>query len=658
MIHEYAPFFVIGIATGSIYAIAAMGLVLTYKTSGVFNFGHGAIGAAAAYLFYELHIRDGLAWPLAGLITIFGFGTVAGLILEPIGRGLAKVVPAMKIVGTVGILLAIQGLITLEFGQAQLVLPQYLPQSTFKFGGVYVGLNQVIVAIIALGAAIGLFLFFKYTRIGTAMSAVVDDADLLDMTGISPVRVRRYAWILGSQFAALAGILIAPLLGLDAILLTLLVVQAFGAAAVGRFTSLPLTYVGGLVLGILHELTGKWVGNSQTLSALPSAVPFLMLFFVLLTTRKGKLPDYGRLVRARVRTPRAPTVAGRLAFLAVVAAAIAVPDFAGTKTILYATGMVYVGLFLSLGFLTRLSGMVSLCQIGLMAVGAASFGHFQGSQHLPWAIALVLAGLVTVPFGAIVAIPAIRLSGLYLALATFGYAILLEQILYRQSWLFGGSAGVHATRPSLFSTDRGYYYLVLMISAAMALLVWLIQRARLGRLLQALGDSPRALSTQGASINITRVIVFCLAAFLAGIAGALYVPLFGSASGDSFITFQSLIVLAVLAVAGTDIIRASFVAVILYFVVPGYITSSNTPAALPAIFGSAAIVMALTSNGSGPIAWAARFGAISSWRVRSSPIPERRGGRRLFGRQAQHRQAAADSASLGVPAGLWVSQGQ
>lgn len=623
VIHEYAPFIVIGIATGSIYAIAAMGLVLTYKTSGIFNFGHGAIGAAAAFLFYDLHVLHGLTWPLAAILSVLLFGTVAGLLLELVARGLARVTLAMKVVGTVGILLAVQGIALLKFGNSPRSLEQFLPQQTFEVAGIYVGVNQVIVAVIALAAAIGLYLFFRLTRLGTAMRAVVDDADLLDMTGISPVRVRRTAWVLGSMFASLAGILIAPFLGLDATLLTLLIVQAFGAAAVGRFTNLPLAYVGGLVLGIFHELTGKWVGSSTTFAALPSAVPFLMLFGVLLFTPKGRLPDFGRLVRTRVKV-RKP--AGRVEWLTIavlLVLAFAVPSIVGTKTILFATAFTYVGLFLSLGLLTRLSGMVSLCQIGLMAVGAAMFGHFQGGAHLPWLLALVLAGLATVPFGAVVAIPAIRLSGLYLTLATLGYAILLEQIVYRTSWLFSNSGGVRAARPVGFHSDRGYYYLVLIVSLLLSVGVMAIERARLGRLLHALGDSPRALATHGASVNITRVLVFCLAAFLAGISGALYVPLFGTVNGDSFPAFLSLIVLAVLAIAGTDIVRAAFVAVLAYFVVPGYIDSAKLVTALPVIFGLTALGVALTSNGNGPVAWASRIAASSAWRSARSPVRER-----------------------------------
>jgi branched-subunit amino acid ABC-type transport system permease component len=633
VISEYAPFFVIGIATGSIYAIAAMGLVLTYKTSGIFNFGHGAVGAAAAFLFYDLHVRHGIPWPIASVLAVVVFGAAAGLLLELLARGLAGVAPAMKVVGTLGILLAVQGMAVVIFGSSPINLKQFLPDSTFKLGGVFVGYNQLIAALLAALSAVGLSLFFKLTKTGTQMRAVVDDPDLLDITGTSPVRIRRTAWVLGSVFASLAGVLIAPLLSLDATLLTLLVVQAFGAAAIGRFTSLPLTYAGGLLLGVLRELVGKWVGTSDTFSSLPAAVPFLLLFVVLLLSRKGTLPDFGTLVRSRVpERVQVSRNAARVRLVLVLAVALAVPAFAGTKTILYATGMVYVGVFLSLGLLVRLSGQVSLCQVGFMGLGAAFFGQLTTDVGMPWLLALVLAGVFTVPFGALVAVPAIRLSGIYLALATFGYGILLDQIVFRTNLVFGSRAVVFAKRPVLFgidfTSDTGYYYLVLIIALVLAAGIAGIERARLGRLLRALGDSPIALSTQGATINITRLLVFCLASFVAGIAGALYVPLFGSANGDTFTSFLSLILLTVFAVAGRGAIRPAFIASLLYIVGPGY-GSSGLSDALPAIFGIAAILVAVYSNGGGPSSWFARLGANSEWRLARSPVTSRTEGAAL-----------------------------
>ncbi|HEY3737872.1 MAG TPA: branched-chain amino acid ABC transporter permease, partial [Jatrophihabitans sp.] len=349
----------------------------------------------------------------------------------------------------------------------------------------------------------------------------------------------------------------------------------------------------GLLVGVLHEFVGKWVGSSTSLAALPTAVPFLLLFVVLLFTPKGKLPDFGQVVRAQVSRSWLRGRQARLGGVLLAALALTVPFFAGAKTILFTTALVYVGLLLSIGLLMRLSGMVSLCQVGFMGIGAAIFGRLEGGAGLPWPIALLLAALLTVPFGAVVAIPAIRLSGLYLTLATFGYGILVEQILYRQPWLFANSAGVHANRPPAFQSDSGYYYFVLGIAVVLSALVAALERARLGRLLRALGDSPRALAMHGTNINVLRLIVFCVASFLAAVSGALYVPLFGSVNGDSFPSFTSLVLLALLAICGRNVVLAAIVAGLAYVVAPGYLNSSTLVNALPMIFGVSAIVAAL-----------------------------------------------------------------
>ncbi|MGH9035734.1 MAG: branched-chain amino acid ABC transporter permease, partial [Acidimicrobiia bacterium] len=294
---DFWPFVVTGLTTGSLYSIAAMGLVLTYKTSGIFNFAHGAVAAGSAYLFYEMHIRHGLAWPAAAAICILVAAPLGGVLLERMARVLANVTPAAKIVATVGLLLVIQGTTTSIYGAAIIQPEEFLPQRLYRIGGLNVGFDQLVAVAVAALAAAGLSAFFRSSRTGLAMRGVVDNADLLDLAGSNPRRVRRQAWMIGNSFAALSGILIAPKLGLEPILLTLLVVQAFGAAAVGRFSSLSLTYVGGLVLGVAGSLSTKYVADFPSLAGFPSALPFLVLFLVLLVSPKGRFVEAARRAR-------------------------------------------------------------------------------------------------------------------------------------------------------------------------------------------------------------------------------------------------------------------------------------------------------------------------------------------------------------------------
>ena len=139
--------------------------------------------------------------------------------------------------------------------------------------------EQIVPMAVALLATLALAVFFRWSRLGVAMRGVVDDPTLLAMTGTSPIAVRRVAWIVGSIFVCLSGVLLAPTVNLDSMVLTLLVMQSFGAAAIGRFSNIPLTYAGGLGIGVIAALITRYVsGTSDYFAGLSQSFPFIVLF--------------------------------------------------------------------------------------------------------------------------------------------------------------------------------------------------------------------------------------------------------------------------------------------------------------------------------------------------------------------------------------------
>lgn len=589
---DLLPYIVAGVATGSVYGLAAMGLVVTYKTSGIFNFAHGAVAAAAAFAFYQLR-TSGLPWPAALFLAVVALPPLVAVVLERMARLLAKGTVTVKIVGTVGLQLLIVGTLLAVYGGSQLDFPNFMPTWTFTVFGVVVSASQVISAALAASAALGFFLFFRFSPMGVRMRAVVDDPNLLALSGSSPVLVRSAGWLIGTWFAALSGVLLAPALGLDAYLLTLLVVRAFAAAAIGRFQSLPMTYVGGLFVGVVETLTGKLVSGHQTLAGLPTATPFLILLAILLVTPRRKLVDPGAsVVEAMAPAAVKPHVARGLYGLTVVGA-LFVPFVVGTKLPVWSAGMVLVLVFYSLHLLVRTSGQISLAHAGFVAVGSAAFSHLAVDAGLPWLVAVLVAGVIAVPVGLLVAIPAIRLSGIYLALATFGLALLLQQVVYRSKFMFGSINTLPAPRPAGFGDDKAFYYLLLLSAVGCGGLIFLIARTRLGRLLRALGDAPATLSTLGLAVNVTRLTVFALSAFIAGIGGALYASQGYSATGIPFDPFVSLLWLAVLYLApGTGSAQPIWAALSLA-VIPAYIDNDTINKWNIAFFGLCAVLVSV-----------------------------------------------------------------
>jgi ABC-type branched-subunit amino acid transport system ATPase component/ABC-type branched-subunit amino acid transport system permease subunit len=279
----------------------------------------------------------------------------------------------------------------------------------------------------------------------------------------------------------------------------------------------------------------------------------------------------------------------------VLAALIAVPSFAGSKLEYWTAGIAAGIALLSLGLLVRTSGQVSLCQAAFAGIGAAAFSHFSVDFGVPWLLALLLGALVVVPVAALVALPAIRLSGLYLALATFAFGVMIEQLFYGLDFLFSTSTlGRSMPRPSLGASDKGFYYVCLAIGVVVTFLILAINRSRLGRLLRGLSDSPMAVATSGLTTQVTLVIVFCISGFIAAISGILYgVSIHTANASDShFLSFASLVLLCELAIAPGGAPWYALIAVI-GTVIPGYLTGDNTTYWLNAIFGLFAIMVAL-----------------------------------------------------------------
>ena len=622
---SYLPFIIFGLITGAIYGISAMGLVLTYKTSGVFNVAHGATSAVGAYIFYELRQVHGVPWPIAAVVAVGIFGPVSGLVLERMAAALAGVTVTYKIVATVGLFVCIQAGIGLIYGaNSTFVFDTFLPQSeAFSVEGVSVTWDNLLDMAFGVGLAVVLWLLFTRTRLGVSMRGVVDDPALLDMTGEAPTKVRRRAWMLGSTLTAVSGVLFAAAQQqLDISVLSLLVVQAFGAAALARFTSLPLAFLGGLAVGLIQKLVAKEVATMPDLQGLDLNVPFIILFLTLLVVPRHKLVEVGRSVKMRPPRPsRLSTPTRSVIWTVVGVAALIAPHTAGSHLIAWNQAASQVVLFLSLGLLVRTSGQISLCHIAFAAVGACAFGHAV-TNGVPWGVAVLWGGLVVVPVAAFIAIPAIRLSGLYLALATLGFGIFVAQFAYGKSYMFG-YGNLETRRPEGFSVgqDIRFYYLLLGIAVAAIALILVVERSRLGRLLRGMADSPTALSTLGVNLNMSRVIVFCISGFLAGISGATYASLFGSVSQESFGYFQSLLVLAVLTISGSRTVTAAIVGPVLLYVLPNYLNDARLIYLLQFGFGLFAILVATASQG-GVSKLVGRFNAKSTERL-VGPLADR-----------------------------------
>ena len=562
---NFLAFTVIGLCTAGAYAIAASGLVLTYTTTGIFNFAHGAIGMLMAFLYWELAVHHHWPEPIALLVVLLIIAPLTGLLIEwALMRRLAGAAAGVSLAVTLGLLVLMIGIANAAWPSKSRFVPQFFNGHSVHVFGVAVTYHKILMFVLAgVVAALLRFLLFR-TRVGTAMRAVVDDPELASMNGMKPVRVSQLSWALSASLAGLAGILLAAdSSSLDVIRLTFVVVIAYSAAIVGRLKSLPLTFVGAVILGLADAYAQTYINASKhpLLANVRSAMPAFLLFAMLLVLPAARLKP-GR--SAGWASPRVPggreALLGAIGLVAVSVLASHVVNGAINLQALN-TGVATALIVLPLVILTGYGGQFSLAQLTFAGIGAVIFQHL-GSGGSP--LALIACAGVCAVVGAVVSLTAVRLQGLYLALATLAFALLCDQLFFANGNVFGGSGGSARIHPLVLPgvhINNLHQNLILLavVFGLFGMATLAIRRGQFGRTLSAMSDSAAASATLGLNLTLTKVAVFALSAAMAGVAGALYggsVPIIGA---TDFYYVQSLIIFLMAYVGGVNTVTGALI---------------------------------------------------------------------------------------------------
>jgi branched-chain amino acid transport system permease protein len=557
-----------GLFTGAAYAIAASGLVLTYTTTRVFNLGHGAISMVSAYLYWQLTVQEHLNGFLALLLVLLVIAPAIGYLIERVlARNLGDAPVSVGLVVTVGLFVGLVGI-------AQQVWPatesrsinQWFFGDSIPIGTFELSYHQLITILVSIAVAGGLYVLLNRTRTGTAMRAAVDNRELLALFGGSPRRVSTFSWALGSSLAALAGILLVSTVGLDYYQLTFLVINAFAAAMFGRLQSLPLTFVGAMALGLAQGYV-FYLPSWSLLDGIRQALPTILLFIVLIFVPQVRLRvgQIKGILAAPVPTARRSLqVGGGLIVLVL----LAVQVLSDTNQLRLGSALTYAIVMLSLVLLTGYGGYVSMAQLTFMGVGAAVVAKLNTTSPM----AVVAAVLIAAAVGALVALPVLRLTGLYLALATFAFAQLMDKLVFQTNFMFGFNGSLNAKPMSLFgysfSSTASYNVLCAVAFVAVALLVLMVRRGPIGRVLIAMRDSPAACGTLGLNQRWFRVGLFGASAGIAGLAGALLAGVRGTVDAASFQAFNGLLLLLLAVVSGVTSMSGAFLGGMLLMLLP------------------------------------------------------------------------------------------
>jgi branched-chain amino acid transport system permease protein len=574
-----------GIASGSIAALSGLGLVLTYRATGIFNFAHGAVAVFVAYILWQT--ATGWGWPLAvsAILAIVIVGPLIGLVLERLvfrPLEVRRASTSEKLVATLGVFVVLVGLCQVIWGaQSKTDTPNLFPQTEVNFtSNLFMGANQLAEFIIVIVSAAGLLAMFRFTHLGTRIRAVVDRRQLADLTGVNANRVAQIAWGLGCGFAGLSGALLAPQIQLDPFRLTLLVIDTFGVAVVARLTSLPLAVLSGIALGVASSEMTTWKPPAPWNSLRPNLLVIALLVALLIYRSLNERDEdaSGRgLVASGVGGDR--SLAARVRFLVPAALVATLVPFALSGDDLSSASEILslAVVLLSITAVTGFTGNITLGQAGFAGLGALATLHLNNTglwilPQMPVIPAMLVSSILVGFVGAFAGYSALRRRGLFLGLTTLAIGLIIYRFMFENPYFL---AHIDVHRPTIFGlsldSDRAFYWFALVCLTVVLVGVDRMRRGRLGRKLAAMRDSEVGAKSIGLDLRAYKLLVFSASAAIAAFGGALLAQQTRGFSPTShspvaFDPFHSLFWFTAVIVAGASYVSGSIVAAALFVV--------------------------------------------------------------------------------------------
>jgi branched-chain amino acid transport system permease protein len=641
----WAQLLVAGLFVGAVYALYGLGITMVYKATRVPNFAHGAIGTVGAYVFFKtwegsqsrlqvkhLHFQIPFApkawwshWnpttprlPLpVSLLLAIGVSILLGIAIERLFMRYLVGAPTIGlIVATIGIFILITGLAIDLFNQQSETVPPIIEEARYEVGGIAFFNADVLVVFIAIALALALGAFFRFTNLGIAIRATADSRETARLLGVNANRVAQFSWAVGSALATLSAILIISRGNgtLDFTTLTLLILPGFAAAMFGGFISLVGTFFGGLALGVAEALfVGiRWpegfFRDIFSSAGVPQFVSFLVVIIVLMTRPKFifkgvRVDEDSGVGFGRARSGMQPEdfvrrsldrkgalmlllkdwQTGRFVLGAMVAvAALAIPIFTVSywSTVL-GSAVFYALIALSIVVLTGWTGQISLAALAFAGAGAFGSALLSTQAGLPPYIVMPLCGLLGIPLAILIGVPALRLRGFFLALATLAFMVACE------SWLF--------TQPSLTTRNdvdpqfmriqlsQPEYYMSLLFAVLVFLGVRNLGKTRVARAFHAIRDSENTAISMGIDPVKYKLLAFALSGFIAGIAGGSFGYMNLKVVSGSFTFFLSLTFITFTVIAGIALQAGAALVPFLFVLIP-VITARSTTGSNQSLF--------------------------------------------------------------------------
>lgn len=586
----YFIFAVLGLGSGAVYAAFGIGLVVTYRASGVINFAYGAIAMTATYVYAYLRSTGDLTLPIKGVggIGLGGpmpllpaaaiavlFSCVLSIVLHVVVfRPLRHAPTLAKAVAAVGVMLTLEALVVLRYGSNSVLVRPVLPSKPINLFGQLVPQDRLWLSGVAIVVAVLFAVVGRYTRFGLATRAAAENERGASALGYSPDAIAWTNSLLSGALAAIVGILVAPVVSLAPETYTLLIVPALGVALLARFQSFAVCVVGGLAMGACQSMLQHWAlsaGGWVSQAGIQDALPFLVIVVVIAWGGRG-LPTRGDVIDGRLPAAPLPRRVPLNAAVWFVVALVALVVVDSSWRLALITSMIEAVLCLSIVVLTGFLGQVSLAQLTFAGVAGFSLSKFGHGWGIPFPVSPVLAVLLAGVLGLVVGLPAVRIRGVNLALVTIAGAVAVTDLVFKNPGFTGGFQGSPIPDPHLGGVNfaiasPGHYprlTFAVLVLVVLALLCVGVNRLRLsayGRRMLAVRANERAAAAVGINVAMVKLSGFGLSSLIAGVGGVLlaYSQPGGNLSADSYAVLASIGLFAIAYLGGIGTVSGAVV---------------------------------------------------------------------------------------------------
>lgn len=555
-------FAVLGLTAGGAYALTSLGVVAVYRGSGVLNFAHGAIGMVGTYAFWEVY-EDGEGWPL-WLAIAFGLlvgGLIGFIVYAVVMRALRKSVEVARLIATLGVLLILQGAALVEYDVQPERVGQFIASGSFDIFGAPMRQTSAYVVLMTIVLAAALTLLFRKTRLGLAATAIQERPVAASTLGISPDPTGITVWVLGGVLAAAAGIFLLPTTGLSPLTLTALIFPALACGLLARFRNFWIAILAGFAIGIAESvlLSRGWP------TGIIKSVPFAVIV-VALVVGGTAIPGRG------VDMTRLPALgSGQLRWRSILlwtgASVFVVLVLGGAWNLAIISSAIAALIGLSIVLVTGYAGQISLAPFGIAGLASLLTAHAAGTWDLPFLVTILIGVGAAAVAGIVIGLPAIRVRGVDLAVATLGFALVIEHAVLNDPDFVGGTLGIAIPDASVLGLDLDpatapEHFAILCIAAVLLAGIGVanIRRGRSGRRYAAIRANERGAAALGISIAEAKVAAFAVSGALAGLAGALVTYRTNVATFDQFDVFRSITALGFTIVGGVGFVAGGIFA--------------------------------------------------------------------------------------------------